>query len=227
MTSVEAYVFGMRLVNQPPNGNFPVADFQDFFNRAQVEYLGKLVENGLDASMQGNESISPFFVDRAVMLTNGIGVHNPGNDLAFGPTLWSSGYRNPTCGDATTADPELIEVKLLEAKGWAARTRNLIDVTSASNPCARLLDDRRIEVRPRALRFVQSWHVRYPRKIVVGSVVDSTGIVRPSEGAPNQVDPEWADIDTQEIIWIAMGYTGLALQYDRMQATAARKEAAA
>lgn len=227
MTSVECYTFGTGLLNQPASGNLPVRQFEEFFNRAQVEKLGQLVENGLDASMMGEESVSPFFVNRAVPLTNGIGAHNPSRNLAFGPTLWSSGYRNPACGETNTGDPPMIPVPVLKAKGWADRSMNLIDITNSLNPCARILDETRIEVRPRALRFVQCWYVRYPRKIVVGSIVDPDGIVRPQEGAPNQVDPEWSDIDTIDIIWIAMGYTGLSLQSDRMQATAARKEKAA
>jgi hypothetical protein len=223
MTSVESYQFGMRLINQPVSGGFPVALYNDFVNQAQIAKMAELTEDGVDASIMGNESLSPFFVNRPIPLTNGIGFHNPNRDLAFGPTLWASGYVNPGCGDSPAGDATMIPVPLVTSKGWADRSRNLIDVTTTSNPYARILDDTRVEVRPKSLRFISEWYVRYPRKIVVGSYIDPDGIERPLEGAPNQVDPEWGDIDMHDIIWLAMSYTGLSLQSDRMQATAERR----
>jgi hypothetical protein len=219
MTSTEAYNFGLSLINQPASGNWTVEMGNRFLNHAQREYLDELIKDGIDSSIMANEALSPFFVNSTVMLTNGIGTHSPANDLAYGPTIWASGYQNPACGETNTGDPELIPAKRLTEKGWAARTRNLIDTTSTYYPVWRLYDTIRIQVRPTSLRFVACWYVRYPRPIVIGSVVDANGIVRPSEGAPNQVNPEWADIDMEKIVWKAVGYTGLALQSDRMQQT--------
>jgi len=222
MTSVESYIFGMNLANQPVNGGFPIARFQDFYNQAQREYMGRLTKDGVDASIMANEALSPFFVNSTIALTDGIGFHNPLNDLAFGPTISASGYSNPACGETNAGDSIRIPVPLLREKAWWDRQRNLIDVTSMSNPVARVLDTLRIEVRPKAMKFCFAWYVRYANPIVVGSFTDANGIQRPLEGAPGQVDPEWGDIDNIEIIWIAMGYTGLALQNDRMQMTAGR-----
>lgn len=223
MTSVEAYVFGMTLVNQPASGGFPVATFNTFVNQAQIAKIKELTSSGVDASIMGNEALSPFFVHPTIQLTGGIGVYNPNGDLAFGPTLWSSGFVNPSCGNSPQGDASLIPITLLQAKGWADRTRNLIDITSLLNPVARILDDSRLEVRPTSLQFVRGWYVRYPRPIVVGSFIDPDGIERPLEGAPNQVDPEWSDMEMHDIIWLAMSYTGLTLQSDRIQATAERR----
>jgi hypothetical protein len=223
MTSVEAYQFGMQLANQPASGGFPVARFNDFVNQAQIAKMKELIDNGVDASIMGNESLSPFFMYPTIPLTNGIGFHNPNRDLAFGPTLWMSGYVNPACGETTQGDAPLIPIQILENNAWAPRAYSLIDITSTRNPCARVLGETRIEVRPHSIRFVTGWYVRYPRKIVVGSFIDPDGIERPLEGAPNQVNPEWGDIDMHDIIWLAMSYTGLTLQSDRMQATAERR----
>ena len=223
MTSTEAYVLATSLINQPASGNLTIELFNTYFNNAQREYLDKLIKDGVGSSLMENEALSPFFVNSQVLLTNGIGTHSPNNDLAFGPTIWSSGYRNPACGETNVGDSTLVSVQRLTEKGWADRTRNLIDTTSTYYPVFRLLDTTRIQVRPTSLRNVSCWYIRYPRNIVVGSVIDQYGIERPQEGAPNQVDPEWADIDVLNIVWIAVGYTGLALQSDRMQATSERK----
>lgn len=224
MTSVESFMFGLGLINQPVNGGFPVARFNTFINQAQIAKMKELTKGGVDASIMGNEALSPFFVNRSIPLTrNGIGSHNPDKNLAFGPTLWSSGFVNPSCGTTPVGDSSMIPVPLLRDKEWAGRSRNLIDTTTTLTPCARILSDTQIEVRPKSLRFVSEWYVRYPKAIVVGSFVDANGVERPLQGAPNQVDPEWGDIDMQDIIWIAMSYTGLTLQSDRMQATAERR----
>ena len=223
MTSVEAYQYGTGLLNQPASGNFPVSLFNTFINQAQIAKMNELTKDGVDASIMGNEALSPFFMYPIIPLTDGIGFHNPNRDLAFGPTLWMSGYVNPACGETAQGDAPLIPIPVLRNNVWAPRSSSLIDITSTKNPCARVLGETRIEVRPHSIRFVKGWYVRYPRKIVVGSYIDPKGIERPLEGAPNQVDPEWGDIDMHDIIWLAMSYTGLSLQSDRMQATAERR----
>lgn len=219
MTSVEAYNFLVGLINQPASGNPTIPLINRYLNHAQRQYMDDLIKNGVGSSMMDNEALSPFFVNSTVLLTNGIGTHSPQNDLAFGPTIWASGYQNPACGETNTAEPTLVPVKRLTEKGWADRTRNLIDITNSQYPVFRLYNTTQIQVRPKTLRFVSCWYVRYPREIVIGTVVDPQGIIRPLEGAPNQVDPEWADIDMENIIWKAIGYSGLTLQSDRMQTT--------
>ncbi len=223
MTSVEMYNFVTGLINQPASGNLTVELFNNYVNRAQNEYMDELTKEGIGTSLMEDRSLSPFFVNAPVTLTNGIGIHAPNDDLAFGPILWSSGYQNPACGETAAGDPSLVPVKRLTAEGWAARTRNLVVTTSTRYPVFRVLDGMRIQVRPTSIPFVTAWYIRYPRRIVVGSVIDPNGIVRPSEGAPNQVDPEWADMDVIAIAWKVVGYTGLALQSDRMQATSERR----
>ena len=225
MTSVEAYQFGMGLVNQPANGGYPVARFNTFFNAAQIEHMDGLTKDGADMDLMETRSLSPFFVESVVPITSGIGPYNPAGNLAFGPVLWASGYANPTCGQVLAGDPELVPIRLHTASSWSDATRNLIDVITPRNPIARLYGGTTIQVRPLDTRFVFVWYVRYASPIAVGSYIDPDGIERPQEGAPNQVDPEWADADTIEIIWKAMGYTGLTLQSDRLQVTAARKDA--
>jgi len=217
------YNFGTGLINQPASGNLTVELFNNYINRAQNAYMDDLIKDGVGSSIMENEALSPFFVNTPVLLTSGIGTHVPSNDLAWGPIVWSSGYQNPDCGETNTGDPSLVPVKRLTEKQWAARTRNLVVTTSTTYPVFRVLNGTQIQVRPTSIRFVTAFYVRYPRKIVVGSVVDANGIVRPSEGAPNQVDPEWADIDAIAIVWKAVGYTGLALQSDRMQMTSERR----
>lgn len=223
MTSVQMYNFGTGLINQPASGNLTVELFNNYVNRAQNEYLDDLISKGVGTTIMENEALSPFFVNTPVMLTGGIGTHTQNNDLAWGPIVWASGYQNPECGETNTGDASLVPVKRLTEKGWADRSRNLVDTTSTTYPVFRALNATQIQVRPTSIRFVTAFYIRYPRQIVVGSVIDQYGIERPSEGAPNQVNPEWADIDAIAIIWKAVGYTGLALQSDRMQATSERR----
>ena len=225
MTSTECYIFGMKLANRSASGDFPVQRFNEYFNRAQDEYLGEITGNGKDESTMGDERVSQLLVRRAVQLNSGgIGAHNPDSDLAWGPVVWASGYRNPACGETNSGDPELIPVRMLTASSWADSTRNKIDVISYIDPVCMRYSETQLQVRPTNMGFVFAHYIRFARKIAVGSFVDANGIERPLEGATNQVDPEWANPDAIAITWKAMGYTGLTLQSDRIQATALRQE---
>lgn len=224
MTINECYIFGMKLINRSANGDFPVQRFNEFFNRAQDEYMGEITGDGHDESIMGDKRISPFLVRRTVQIdSHGIGTHNPTDDLAWGPVVWISGYRNPSCGETATGDPMLIPARRHTPSSWPGATRNLIDVVSYTDPIWMRYDARKLQVRPTNLGFVFAHYIRFANRVSVGSFIDANGIERPLEGAPNQIDPEWANPDAIEITWKAMGYTGLTLQSDRVQATAARQ----
>lgn len=232
MTSVEAYMFTLGLIRQPVNGSLTVDLFEMLFNNGQVEHMSSLVGNGVDQSLMGVRALSAFFVDTVTLLTNGRGTMPPppppaqSQRMAFGPVLWSSGYAQAVCGSPSTQEAVDIPVEVITAQSWADRSRNMVDGLTTRNPYARIVNGMDIEARPRSLQFVRTWYVRFPRPIVVGTFLDPQGVRRPLEGGPGQVDPEWDDMEVEDICWRVVGYLGLAVQSDRMQATAARKEAA-
>lgn len=231
MTSVEAYTFTLGVIRQPVTGSLPIDLFETLYNKGQVEHMSFLVGDGVDQSLMGIRALSAFFVDTVTLLANGRGTMPPppppaqDQRLAFGPVLWSSGYAQPECGAPNTQEAVDIPVEVVTAQSWADRSRNIVDGLTPRNPYARVVNGMAIEARPRSLQFVRTWYIRQPRPIVVGSFVDSAGVRRPLEGGPGQVDPEWDDMEAQEVCWRVVGYLGLAVQSDRMQATAMRKEA--
>jgi hypothetical protein len=225
MTAAGTYRYLLNQINQSASGNISLRDFQDMYNREQVMYQKLLLDSGGNQSFMADTSLSPFYVELMVQLTNGRGSYNPAGNLAFGPKASITGYSNPDCGEDGVQTSRLIPVERVVPLEWDDLMNDPIDGPSLEYPKMRVLDKSMIEVAPKSIRFVSTWHVRFPRAIVVGAQVVS-GIDEPDDNDPLQVDPEWDDADNIEIAWWVIAASGLKLQSDRLQATAARREAA-
>ena len=55
MTINECYIFGMKRLNRSANGESPVQRLNEFWNRAQDEYMGEITGDGHDESIIGDE----------------------------------------------------------------------------------------------------------------------------------------------------------------------------
>lgn len=186
-------------------------EFERFFNAEQSQYMGFLLPAQDDIQSMG--SISKFLVKYNVPLVNGIGQHNPPNDMASGPFCWVLGEENPACGAAYASNPKRFTVPVLPYDKFNDITSDAIDRPGFTNAIATVFGNE-IEVCPKEIQYLQTIYYRWPNRIVVGR--NPSDPQEPLEGGTGQVDPEWGDDDCYRIVDRCLFRAGVQLQSDRL-----------
>ena len=223
VSSTAAYLFTLDLLRKSALGNWSVTQFERAVNRAQQDYMLSCIPP--EADIRSINKLSVFLTRNVIQMTAGIGEYNPGGnatgDFCEGPLCWTSGYVNPDCGETNSADPSRIPVVVLQTVEFNDRTNDITDAPSMDYPIASLMDDTRIEVRPRAIQYLQIEYLRFPAAVKVGLDPAFTNEEVPMEGGTGQIDFEWNRVDVDNIIYLALKMAGISLQGDRLVQAAA------
>jgi hypothetical protein len=208
MTAQEAIGIARKWLNEAITGNMSDAEFEDYFNVAQIEDATWLI-----GKMQGYSSGAPEppvglaltrtvalalahlrVPDYVVTLTKGKGTFDPG-DLMHGPLLVAaSGYVN-ACGE-TVEIKKLIAIDQMNDDEWSRRTMSYNNRPTRKNPIWRYSNGTIIEVSPLSINMVEIAYYRKPPKI---SVANNTNITW------------WHDTDVIRILGRALQQAGLNL----------------
>lgn len=239
MTAIETYRFFLDLFKKEVNGNIPPPQFDRMFNRAQMEYMRFLLgapeenqpgrpipTNYVNANKKIDNALLPFRETIQIQIDSmGIGVFNPNDDFAYGPlSVSSSGYVN-----SEDCDPPLPKgvkprrpIDFVTDGEWDDRTSSTIDFPTHYDPIARTTTETEIEVSPYTIGQVEWVYLRNPEKIYTGRTI-SQGRYVLDPNDPNNVDPEWGDVDLNAVIIRTVAYAAQNLSNDRMAAFGARK----
>lgn len=235
MNTVDTYRFCLLIVNREINGDFSPNEFNRFFNRAQIEYMRELIgdpaqfqpgreipRNHVGTGKSNIESLSPFRKAVSITLTDGAGNYNVDEDAVWGPvSVTSTGYEN-TCDGETTFVKKRTEVEMVKDAEWGFRTNDPIDKPTNFYPIYRRTIGTNIEVAPYSIRYVEVVYYRKPIDVSVGfNVVQGRPQLDPT--APNNVDPEWGELDMNQLIFRTLSYKGVNISYDRLMAYSERK----
>ena len=218
-SSTELCLYFYQLQNKNATGAFAIPEFERLWNQVQKDKFMEWGPPTMDMSSQNRFSV--FLTPRIISMTNGRGEYNPGGsisgDLATGPLLYTTGYVNQGCGNAPSTYPSIIPIPVLGAAEFLSRSGDITDRPTRRNPIAYLSNDINVEVLPPDITYIKSIYWRWPKDIAVGlNPAFQFPDLRPLEGAPNQVDPEWDEADCNEILYRCLQLSGVQLQSDRL-----------
>lgn len=204
-------------LRQRSRGNVQPNGFARFFNLAQVTWaLSQLPEV---ATLDSMSKLSILHTMRPVQLTAGIGSYDfPG--FLRGPLPLMSTQVNTGCGDAPN-DPVTVPIRLLTVSEFADATMSRHAPPTFEFPVATMLDNRRIEVRPRAISYITCLCWRTPRDVSVGLDPGVLGWEEPLEGGQGQVNPEFDATACNEILAIVLELSGSSMNDGRLMQAAA------
>ena len=232
MTTIEAYNFYLQLIRKEVNGFVPPPEWDVFINRAQYEYMMDCLGDpqqyqpgrpippiNYDSTKRIANALQPFRKVIVIQInSNGIGFYQPDKDFVYGPTAVTiDGYTNP---DDCEDPPKIyvnhrIPLDFVTDAEWGDRTVSSIDFPSLEMPIVRLIDHELIEVSPQNIVALQWIYIRKPAVIYTGRTLVA-GRYELDPNDPNNVDPEWNDVDMNNIIIRAISYTGINLSNDRL-----------
>lgn len=220
MTSTEIYKDFLVILQKNSVGAVTIPEFERMWDMAQRQHLRDSLP--ISGTLRGMNKTSAFLTPRVVQLNgDGIGVYNPGGnktgDLFSGPVCWVSKWENPCCDSPPIGQAGFTVCPVLPVEEHLSITDDINNAPSDSRPKAFLIDDRRIQVLPRAVGYLMTWYWRKPTPIVVGrDPLYPYPNERPLEGAPGQVDPEWSQADIDDITMRCLQLAGVKLQSDRL-----------
>lgn len=210
MTIDQVYKFIDFIIKKSNSGGYLTPDeFNLIINRAQIQYFNKLYGNQNDyrydrpvpkiayaITEKISNSLSPFLSDSTALTVDSNGQVNIPSDLF------------QTVSMTHTIDGIEYEITRVEQDRIANNLSSYYDAPSSDFPIYSQLRTK-FQFYPKNLGTANLYYLKKPTDMVWGYTTVSG---RPVYNAGTSVQPQWKDMDMNEIIYIALSYIGVNLK---------------
>jgi hypothetical protein len=157
-----------------------------------------------------------------IPLEGGYGNYNSDDDFGWGPTAVSATGYDGNCQSPITNIRKRVTVDFVKRAEWDARTTSHIDYPTPRYPMCRFVNQNNfdLEVSPTNVTLIEFEYYRLPNPVVVAYTLVAG---RPVLDQANSTDPEWLDIDMNQILFISLSYAGIRIDSDKLKAYAERR----
>jgi len=220
MNSAKLYSTVIGIVKGDIYGELKPEIVAQQFNTIQLAYFNHLIGSikgyqpgrpippvHLESSQRVDLGLSPFLRTGTFPVAGGFGNLNQFGDFMYGPIAGGTSAISGNCEDPSELDARArTPMAWVTNSEWNDFTRSLIDYPDLENPIGRYArkngadtNHYGFQVMPTQISYVEMQYFRRPKDIVFGGTFGSAGFV-PDATAANNVDPEWNDLDMNDLI---------------------------